>query len=232
MWTAKVLTLFPEMFPGVLQHSVTGKSLNKLWALEANNLRDWAYDKHQITDEPPYGGGAGMVIRADVVGQALDDTCKPDLGLIYFSPRGKQLTQNHLKSLHAKYTSGVVMLCGRYEGIDERAIEYGKEKYSLHEVSIGDYILTGGELAAMVLIDAWVRLIPGVLGCGESSINESFELDELEFSHYTRPRVWRGRSVPDVLLSGNHKKIDLWRKSEQARITAERRPDLIKDKKG
>lgn len=201
-----------------------------LWDVEALHLRNWATDKHQITDEPPYGGGAGMVIRADVVGQALDDTCTPDRPLIYLTPRGQPLTQNLIKRWHATYQGGITLLCGRYEGIDERAIEYGRDVHQLQEVSVGDYILTGGELAAMLVIDAMVRLLPGVVGCHESVENESFELDALEFSHYTRPRVWRGREVPDVLLSGDHGRIAAWRKSEQKRITAERRPDL-NDKK-
>lgn len=230
MWKANILTLFPEMFPGPLAHSITGRALGKLWDLEAFHLRSWALDKHQTTDEPPYGGGAGMVIRADVVGQALDDVSTPDKALVYMTPRGTTLTQTYLKQLHQQYPAGATLLCGRYEGIDERAIEYGKEQHSLIEVSLGDYILTGGELAAMMVIDAWARLIPGVVGCDESVISESFELDVLEFSHYTRPRVWRGREVPDVLLSGDHGRIAAWREQEQKRITAERRPDLNRTK--
>lgn len=200
--------------------------MDKLWALESLHLRSWALDKHHTTDEPPYGGGAGMVMRADVVGQALDDVATPDCALLYMTPRGEKLTQPRLKQLHSHYPAGATFLCGRYEGIDERAIDYGKEQHGLLEISMGDYILTGGELAAMMIIDAWVRLIPGVVGSSESLESESFELDELEFSHYTRPRVWRGREVPDVLLSGHHGRIGAWRGQEQKRITAERRPDL------
>lgn len=206
--------------------------MGTLWDVKAFHLRNWATDKHQITDEPPYGGGAGMVIRADVVGQALDDVCTPDKALLFMSPRGKPLTQSSIKQWHEHYPAGVTILCGRYEGIDERAIEYGREVHQLQEVSVGDYILTGGELAAMLVMDAMVRFIPGVVGSQESIESESFELDELEFSHYTRPRVWRGRSVPDVLLSGDHGRIAAWRKAEQQRITAERRPDLNEKKQG
>lgn len=222
-WRASVLTLFPEMFPGPLGTSLSGQALDAgLWSLNTLQIRDFGLGKHRQVDDTPAGGGAGMVLRADVLGPALDHARAeaPSAPLLYMSPRGKPLTQAYAHELSRG--PGVTILAGRFEGIDERVIE---EK-GLIEVSIGDYVLSGGELAAMVLIDACVRLIPGVLGAADSLTHESFEQGLLEYPQYTKPRDWLGRGIPDVLLSGDHKKIDEWRRAQAHRITAERRPDL------
>lgn len=223
-WSATVLTLFPEMFPGPLAVSLVGQALDaKLWTLTALQIRDFGIGKHRQVDDTPAGGGAGMVLRADVLGPALDHakSFAADAPLIYLTPRGRPLTQAYAREL--AQGPGVTLLAGRFEGIDERIIE----AKGLVEISIGDYVLSGGELAAMVLIDACVRLIPGVLGAAESLNDESFEHGLLEYPHYTKPREWQGLTIPDVLLSGDHKKIEAWRRAEAERITAERRPDLI-----
>jgi tRNA (guanine37-N1)-methyltransferase len=219
-----VLTLFPDMFPGPLGVSLVGQALAAgLWSLTTLQIRDFGLGKHRQVDDTPAGGGAGMVLRADVLGPALDAarSGNPDAPLIYLSPRGRPLNQDLAKNLAAG--PGAVLLAGRFEGIDERVIA-GRE---LVEVSIGDYVLSGGELAAMVLIDACVRLLPGVLGAEESLASESFESGLLEYPQYTRPREWEGKSIPDVLLSGDHKAIEAWRRAESLRVTAERRPDLL-----
>ena len=223
-WRVSVLTLFPDMFPGPLGVSLVGQALAAgLWSLTTLQIRDFGLGKHRQVDDTPAGGGAGMVLRADVLGPALDAarSGNPDAPLIYLSPRGRPLNQELAKDLAAG--PGAVLLAGRFEGIDERVIA-GRE---LLEVSIGDYVLSGGELAAMVLIDACVRLLPGVLGAADSLASESFESGLLEYPQYTRPREWEGKSIPDVLLSGDHKAIEAWRRAESLRVTAERRPDLL-----
>ena len=227
-WQATVLTLFPEMFPGPLGISLLGQAQEaKIWSLDAIQIRDFGIGRHRQVDDTPVGGGAGMVLRADVLAPALDHarTKSPDAPLIYLSPRGERLTQPLVRQLASG--PGVTLLAGRFEGIDERVIE-GR---NLREISIGDYVLAGGELAAMVLIEACVRLLPGVLGASASLENESFENGLLEYPQYTKPREWEGRTAPGVLLSGDHKKIELWRRAESERLTAARRPDLLsKDK--
>lgn len=225
---ASVLTLYPEMFPGPLGLSLAGKALQAgSWTLDTLQIRDFATDKHRSVDDTPAGGGAGMVMRADVLGRAIDaavpagDT-RPRL---LMSPRGKPLTQADARELAAG--SGAVILCGRFEGVDQRIIE----ARNLREVSVGDYILSGGEIAAMALLDAVVRLLPGVMGNERSGDEESFETGLLEHPHYTRPVDWEGRSIPDVLTSGDHAKIAKWRHDEALRLTAERRPDMLETAK-
>jgi tRNA (guanine37-N1)-methyltransferase len=218
-----VLTLFPEVFPGPLAASLGGEALKQgLWALDTVAIREFGLGRHRAVDDTPAGGGAGMVMRADVLGAAIDAASagNPQAPRLYLSPRGEPLTQAMVRSLAAG--PGVLLLAGRFEGIDERVIE----ARSLREVSIGDYVLSGGELAAMVLIDAVVRLLPGVVGQVASLAEESFEAGLLEYPHYTRPREWEGRPIPDVLLSGDHKRIAEWRRGEAERLTAKRRPDL------
>ncbi len=222
---ATVLTLYPEMFPGPLGVSLSGKALEKgLWSLDTVQIRDFAEDRHRSVDDTPAGGGPGMVLRADVVAKAIDavaardpDDCRPRL---LMSPRGRPLTQEFVRELAGG--PGVVILCGRFEGVDERVIE-GR---GLIEVSIGDYVLSGGEIAAMVLLDAVVRLRDGVMGKIESGSEESFEAGLLEYPHYTRPQVWEGRTIPEVLTSGDHAAIARWKRAAAERITRERRPDL------
>ncbi len=224
-WTASVLTLFPEMFPGPLGHSLAGQALAAgRWSLEAINIRDFAKDKHRSVDDTPAGGGAGMVMRADILGPAVDEARerRPDCPLILLSPRGKPLTQARVRALSA--SPGAILICGRFEGIDERFIEAREPE----EISIGDYVLSGGEPAAIVLIDAVVRLLPGVMGAQQSGTEESFEAGLLEYPHYTRPRLWEGREIPQVLLSGDHARIAAWRRAEAEAITRARRPDLLR----
>jgi tRNA (guanine37-N1)-methyltransferase len=221
-----VLTIFPEMFPGPLGISLTGQALAAgIWTLQPIDIRDFGLGRHRQVDDTPAGGGPGMVMRADVLGAAIDharsETSK-QLPAIYLSPRGKALTQARVRELVAG--PGVLLLAGRFEGIDERVIA-GR---SLEEISLGDYVLSGGELAAMVLLDACVRLLPGVIGASASLSEESFENGLLEYPQYTKPREWEGRAAPDVLLSGDHKRIADWRRGEALRITRERRPDLLK----
>lgn len=229
-WSATVLTLFPEMFPGPLGHSLSGKALQEgLWSLDLIQIRDFATDKHKSVDDTCFGGGAGMVMRADVVDAAIDSVYAQEninqrRPLIFMTPRGKPLNQSMVRRFAE--SPGVILVNGRYEGIDNRVIDYWQEKGQLEEVSIGDYILSGGEIAALTLLDACIRLLPGVIGKEESSANESFELGLLEYPQYTRPQVWKNRAVPEVLLSGNHKEIAAWRQSEAKQITQIRRPDL------
>lgn len=222
-WRATAVTLFPELFPGPLAASLAGEALKQgLWTLQTVPPRDFGIGRHRQVDDTPAGGGAGMVLRADVVAAAID-AAKRDAGDvpgIALSPRGEPFTQGMARELAAG--RGVLLLAGRFEGIDQRVIE----ARGLREVSIGDYVLAGGELAAMVLIDAVVRLLPGVVGKAASLAEESFEQGLLEYPHYTRPREWEGRAIPDVLLSGDHKKIADWRRAEADRLTRERRPDL------
>lgn len=225
VWTAQIITLFPEAFPGILGLSLTGKALSQgLWNLRMLQLRDFGEGKHRNVDDTPAGGGAGMVIRADVMARALDaaraDATGKALPIVYMSPRGKPLTQARAREL--AQGPGITLICGRFEGVDERVLE----AYGVEEISIGDYVLTGGELAAQVLIDATVRLIPRVLGNQESLAEESFSDGLLEHPQYTKPAQWDGRAVPDVLLSGNHAAISKWRGQEAERLTKERRPDL------
>jgi tRNA (guanine37-N1)-methyltransferase len=224
-WRAAVLTLFPEMFPGPLGVSLVGTALTEgRWALETLQIRDFGIGRHRAVDDKPAGGGAGMVLRADVIGAAIDAARvrDPSSPLLYLSPRGRPLTQQRVRAL--AQGSGVVLLAGRFEGVDQRVID----ARGLEEVSIGDYVLSGGEIAAMVLIDACVRLLPGVLGAAESLSEESFDDGLLEYPQFTRPRDWEGRSIPDVLLNGDHKKIAAWRRAEAEHLTRERRPDLMK----
>lgn len=224
-WRALVLTLFPEMFPGPLDISLLGQArAANIWSLETLQIRDFGRGRHRQVDDTPAGGGAGMVLRADVLGPALDhaQTLSPDAPLIYLSPRGTPLTQSLARDLSEG--PGVTLLAGRFEGIDQRVID---EK-GLKEVSIGDYVLAGGELAAMVLIEACVRLLPGVLGAAESLASESFETGLLEYPQYTKPRDWEGRSIPEILLSGDHKKVAEWRRRQSEQLTAGRRPDLLR----
>jgi tRNA (guanine37-N1)-methyltransferase len=227
-WRATVLTLFPELFPGPLAASLAGEALKQgIWALDTVAIREFGLGRHRAVDDTPAGGGAGMVMRADVLGAAIDSAVvgNPQAPRLYLSPRGEPLTQGKVRSLAAG--PGVLLLAGRFEGIDERVIA----ARGLSEVSIGDYVLSGGELAAMVLIDAVVRLLPGVVGEAASLAEESFEAGLLEYPHYTRPREWEGRAIPDVLLSGDHKRIAEWRRAQAQRLTAERRPDLARPRR-
>jgi tRNA (guanine37-N1)-methyltransferase len=223
-WRATVLTLFPEMFPGALGLSLAGKALaDAKWALEIIDIRGFATDKHRSVDDTPSGGGAGMVMRADIASAAIDAaraSLPPDTPTIYLSPRGRPLTQARARELAAG--PGAILLAGRFEGVDERVLEARQ----LEEVSIGDYVLSGGEIAAMVLIDAVVRLLPGVAGNEASLAEESFSSGLLEYPHYTRPREWEGRAIPEVLLSGNHAEIAKWRREQAESLTRQRRPDL------
>lgn len=222
---AAILTLFPEMFPGPLGLSLAGDALAKgLWALETRNIREHGLGKHRAVDDTPAGGGAGMVLRADVLAAAIDAAAPADdpRPRLLMSPRGKPLTQRRVRELAAG--PGVTIVCGRFEGVDERVIA-GR---NLEEVSIGDYVLSGGEIAALALLDACVRLIPGVMGAADSGSEESFENGLLEYPHYTRPREWEGRDIPEILLSGDHRKIAQWRRAEAERLTCARRPDLLK----
>jgi tRNA (guanine37-N1)-methyltransferase len=221
---ASVLTLYPEMFPGALGVSLAGRALEAgTWTLEAIQIRDFATDRHRTVDDTPAGGGAGMVMRADVLARAIDHASSEGDGRprLLMSPRGKPLAQARVRELAAG--PGAIILCGRFEGVDQRLIE----ARGLEEVSIGDFILSGGEPAALVLLDAVVRLLPGVMGNAESGEEESFENGLLEHPHYTRPQEFEGRSIPEVLTSGNHKKIAEWRRAQSEALTRERRPDLL-----
>ena len=222
MWRATVLTLFPEMFPGPLGVSLAGKALTSgLWTLEARDIRDSATDRHRSVDDTPAGGGPGMVLRADVLAAAIDaaDTGQSRPRLL-MSPRGSPLTQVRVAALARG--PGALIVCGRFEGIDERVIE----ARALEEISVGDYVLSGGEIAAFTLIDACVRLLPGVMGKEASAAEESFAQGLLEYPHYTRPQLFEGRAVPDVLLGGDHARIKAFRQAEAERLTRDRRPDL------
>ena len=221
-----ILTVFPEMFPGTLNGGVVGRALDKkIWSMDVINIRDFAINNYGSVDDEQFGGGAGMVMRPDVLGNAIDSV-KNKGKIIFFSPRGKTLTQELVHEYIKNDT--FTLLCGRYEGIDQRIID----EYDIEEISIGDYVLSGGELAAQVFVDSTVRLLDNVLGGGlESTQNESFEIGGLEWPLYTRPSVWRGHSVPEVLLSGHHGNIERWRKQQSDEITKIRRPDLIKENK-
>ncbi|MTI18455.1 tRNA (guanosine(37)-N1)-methyltransferase TrmD [Rhodobacteraceae bacterium RKSG542] len=220
---ASILTLYPEMFPANLGLSLSGRALERGdWSIEARNIRDYATDKHRSVDDTPSGGGAGMVLRADILAKAIDGVVEEgeERPVLLMSPRGKPLTQKMARELADG--PGVVIVCGRFEGVDERVIE----ARNLQEVSIGDYILSGGEMAATIVLDAVVRLLPGVMGNKESGDTESFENGLLEHPHYTRPIEFEGRTIPEVLTSGNHKLIDKWRLEKSKELTKERRPDL------
>ncbi|WP_417830369.1 tRNA (guanosine(37)-N1)-methyltransferase TrmD [Thalassospira sp.] len=223
VWQAKVATLFPEMFPGVLGQSLAGRALeNGIWSLDVKDIRDHATDRHRTVDDNPFGGGAGMVMRPDIVDAALRElrADAPQLPLIYLSPRGKVLNQKRCRELAEG--PGAILLCGRYEGIDQRVLD----EHQAEEISIGDYILMGGELPAMVLIESCIRLIEGTVNKTESVDEESFETGLLEYPHYTRPANWNGREVPEILLSGHHAKVQAWRHAQAEEITRARRPDL------
>ena len=229
-WRATVLTLFPEVFPGPLGASLAGRGLRDgLWRLDALDIRAFGIGRHRSVDDTPFGGGAGMVLRPDVVdaacGAALAEA--PDRPLVALTPRGEPLTQSAVRGLAAG--PGVVLLCGRYEGVDQRVVE----ARGMREISVGDYVLSGGETAAMVLLDACVRLLPGVMGAAESAVEESFAAGGLlEHPHYTRPAEWNGLRVPEVLLSGHHADVARWRRAEAERATRERRPDLWARRRG
>ena len=222
-----ILTIFPEMFPGTLSGGVVGRALDKkIWSMDVINIRDFAINNYGSVDDEQFGGGVGMVMRPDVLGNAIDSIKKPGK-IIYFSPRGATLNQKMVRKFVADKDATFTLLCGRYEGIDQRILD----EYDITELSVGDYILSGGEIAAQVFVDSAVRLLDNVLGGGdEATNNESFEIGGLEWPLYTRPSVWRGHNVPEVLLSGHHGNIERWRKEQSDKITKERRPDLIKEK--
>lgn len=227
MWQANILTLFPEIYPGPLKLSIPGKALNSgLWSLKTQNIRNFAKDKNRVVDSKPFGGGKSMLLRADILGDAIEKTfLNNNFPIIYPSPRGCLLNQTVAKSL-IKNNNGINIVCGRFEGIDERVIE----KYNIQEVSIGDYIISSGDFAAFILIDCCLRLLPGYLGNEQSLQEESFGEgvynNLLEYPHFTKPRTWKSYKVPDILTSGNEKKIYQWRLSQSKRITKSRRPDL------
>ena len=229
LFSVIALTLFPEMFPGSLGHSLAGRALqNGIWSLKAMNIRDFATDKHRTVDDSPYGGGTGMVLRPDIVNDAVEAARKelPNATVIYPSPRGKVLTQELVETLK---NQELIIVCGRFEGLDQRVID----QQQMLEVSLGDFVLSGGEVAAIALMDACVRLLPGVIGKESATHEESFAVTSeyaglLEYPHYTRPPVWNGVAVPEVLLSGNHEHINTWRLEQAKAITRARRPDLVK----
>jgi tRNA (guanine37-N1)-methyltransferase len=225
MWSVCIFTLFPEMFPGPLGTSLAGEALAKgIWSLKTHNIREHGLGRHRAVDDTPAGGGAGMIIRADVLAASLDANIQQmdQRPRLLLSPRGKPLTQARVRDL--KKGPGIVLVCGRFEGVDERVIA----SRGLEEISIGDYVLSGGEIAAMVLIDACVRLLPGVMGKAISGEDESFEAGLLEYPHFTRPREWEGMAIPEVLVSGDHARIKAWRQAEALRLTQHRRPDLLR----
>ncbi|MDB5696921.1 MAG: tRNA ((37)-N1)-methyltransferase TrmD [Sphingomonas bacterium] len=225
-FAATVLTLYPEMFPGPLGHSLAGRALREgRWSLDAVQIRDFAADKHRTVDGSPAGGGAGMVLRADVVAAALDSVAD-ERPVLAMTPRGAPLTQRLVRDLAAG--SGAIVLCGRFEGFDERLFD----ARAVEQVSMGDYVLSGGELGALVLLDACIRLLPGVMGAASSGVDESFETGLLEYPHYTRPETWEGRRIPQVLRSGDHAKIAAWRQARAVEDTRLRRPDLWERHRG
>ena len=221
MWQAQVFTLYPEVFPGPLSKGLYGKALSKkLWNLNIVNIRDAAEDKHKTVDDTPYGGGSGMLLKADVIAKSLDQNINEGEKVIYLSPKGKKFDQTYAQQLSNE--KSVSFICGHFEGVDERVLS----TRNIEEISIGDYILSGGETAAFVVIDSILRLLPGVLGNENSRIDESFENGLLEYPQYTKPQIWEEKSVPEVLLSGDHSKIKDWRLSQSEAITRVRRPDL------
>ena len=221
MWQAQVFTLYPEVFPGPLSKGLYGKALsNKLWNLNVINIRDVATDKHKTVDDTPYGGGTGMLLKADVLANALDQNNKKGERVFYLSPKGKKFDQNYAQELSDE--KSISLICGHFEGVDERVLA----TRNIEEISIGDYVLSGGETAAFVVIDSVLRLLPGILGNENSKVNESFENGLLEYPQYTKPQIWEEKAVPEVLLSGDHSKIKDWRLSQSEAITRVRRPDL------
>ena len=221
MFQAQVFTLYPEIFPGPLSKSLYGKALsNKLWDLSIINIRDAATDKHKTVDDTPYGGGTGMLLKADVLANALDQKVKKGERVFYLSPKGKKFDQKLAQDLSKE--KSISLICGHFEGVDERVLA----TRNIEEISIGDYVLSGGETAALVVLDSILRLLPGVLGNDKSSLDETFENGLLEYPQYTKPQIWEEKSVPDVLLSGDHSKIKDWRLSQSEAITRDRRPDL------
>ncbi len=221
MWQAQVFTLYPDIFPGLLSKGLYGKALSKkLWNLKVVNMRDAAEDKHKTVDDTPYGGGSGMLLKADVLAKSLDQNKLAGERVLYFSPKGKKFDQNYAKELASE--KSLSMICGHFEGVDERVLS----TRNIEEVSIGDYVLSGGETAAYVVIDSILRLLPGVLGNDNSKLDESFENGLLEYPQYTKPQIWEEKAVPNVLLSGDHSKIKDWRLSQSEAITRDRRPDL------
>ncbi len=223
MWTARIFTLYPEIFPGPLIRGLYGKAFEKkIWSLSVINIRDYADDKHKTVDDTPFGGGSGMLIKPDVLGKSIDQNIKKDERIFYLSPRGKKFDKKIAKELSKE--KSINLICGHFEGVDERVLSTRK----IEEISIGDYILSGGESAALVLIDSVIRLLPGVLGNDASKNDESFENGLLEYPQYTKPQIWEKKSVPEVLLSGDHGKIKDWRLSQSEAITRRQRPDLWK----
>ena len=221
MWTARIFTLYPDLFPGPFNYGLCKKAQeNNIWSLEIRNIRDEAKDKHKTADDPPFGGGSGMIIKPEVLANSLDRYTKPGEKIIYLSPKGKKFDQEIAKNLIKEKT--INLICGHFEGIDQRVLE----TRNIEEVSIGDFILSGGEIAAYVFIDVIIRLLPGVLGNNQSNLDESFENNLLEYPQYTKPQKWESKCVPDVLLSGDHAKIKDWRLSQSEAITRRRRPDL------
>ena len=221
MFQAQVFTLYPEVFPGPLSKGLYGKALsNKLWDLSVINIRDSATDKHKTVDDTPYGGGTGMLLKADVLANALDQKVKKGERVFYLSPKGKKFDQKLAQDLSKE--KSISLICGHFEGVDERVLA----TRNIEEISIGDYVLSGGETAALVVLDSILRLLPGVLGNDKSSLDETFENGLLEYPQYTKPQIWEEKSVPDVLLSGDHSKIKDWRLSQSEAITRDRRPDL------
>ena len=221
MWNATVLSLFPEMFPGTLAFSIAGKALvNNLWSLNTINIRDFSNDKNGKVDDVPFGGGHGMVLKPEVLDRALKSVVNHNGPRIYLSPRGRKFDQSFAKDLSKE--KGVVFICGRYEGVDERFLTHN----DIQEVSVGDYVLSGGEIGAQLIIDATIRLLPNVIGNSQGLVEESFEGNLLEYPLYTQPRVWNGIEVPEVLLSGDHKKIEIWKIKMSEKITKLKRPDL------
>ena len=221
MFLSRIFTLYPEYFPGYLNKGLFGKAMNeKIWNLETVNIRDYTFDKHKTVDDTPYGGGSGMIIKADVLAKSLDENIKEKEKIIYLSPKGKLFDHKYAKELSTEKTLNLI--CGHFEGIDERIIQ----NRNIEEVSIGDFVLSGGEVATFVVLDAILRFIPGVLGNENSTQDESFENGLLEYPQYTKPQNWEDKSVPDVLLSGDHAKIKDWRLSQSEAITRVRRPDL------
>ena len=226
-WSADILTLYPEMFPGPLDKSLSGKALKKgIWSLNTFDLKDYGLGPHKSVDEKPSGGGPGMVLRADVLDSAINDCFKKDRPMIYFSPKGKPLDQEMIERFSV--INGVSIICGHFEGIDQRIIDL----HDIEEISVGDYILSGGEIATIVFLDSLVRLLPNVLGNGDSKKIESFTDGLLEYPQYTKPNEFKGLKIPDILLSGNHKAIKEWQENQSLSLTKLRRPDLITKKKG
>ena len=221
MFQAQVFTLYPEFFPGPLAKGLYGKALsNKLWKLNVVNIRDAATDKHKTVDDTPYGGGTGMLLKPDILAKSIDQRVKKDERIFYLSPRGKKFDQKFARDLSKE--KSISLICGHFEGVDERVLD----TRNIEEISIGDYVLSGGETAALVVLDSILRLLPGVLGNEKSAIDETFENGLLEYPQYTKPQIWEEKSVPEVLLSGDHAKIKDWRLSQSEAITRDRRPDL------